>query len=215
MKYCKNCGKEIEENQKFCNKCGTENKEGNYTTTIDTTGITKGNLRISFPASAGTLALTSQIPSNYVTTDTQQTISGAKTFTANYTTFNGTSGNTDPIYIEADEDCGIEFYDSDNAATTHLYPTNRSSGTANAVNIALPNTSGTLALASQIPSVPVTDVTVGGTSVVSSGTAVIPALFSGNYNDLSNKPTILGSSTETWTFTLSDGTTTTKTIVLG
>ena len=32
MKYCKNCGKEIEENQKFCNKCGTENKEGNYTT---------------------------------------------------------------------------------------------------------------------------------------------------------------------------------------
>lgn len=38
---------------------------------------------------------------------------------------------------------------------------------------------------------------------------------SGSYNDLSNKPTILGSSTETWTFTLSDGTTITKTIVLG
>ena len=37
----------------------------------------------------------------------------------------------------------------------------------------------------------------------------------GDYDDLSNKPTILGTSTETWTFTLSDGTTTTKTIVLG
>ena len=36
--------------------------------------------------------------------------------------------------------------------------------------------------------IPVTDVTVGGTSVVSSGVAAIPALFSGNYNDLTNKP---------------------------
>ena len=41
-----------------------------------------------------------------------------------------------------------------------------------------------------IPAVTVTDVTVGGTSVVSSGVAAIPALFSGNYNDLDNKPTI-------------------------
>lgn len=47
-----------------------------------------------------------------------------------------------------------------------------------------------IAAKSDIPSVPVTDVTVGGTSVVSSGTAVIPALFSGDYNDLTNKPTI-------------------------
>lgn len=41
-----------------------------------------------------------------------------------------------------------------------------------------------------IPTVdyPVTDVTVGGVSVVSSKVAVIPALFSGSYNDLTNKP---------------------------
>lgn len=40
------------------------------------------------------------------------------------------------------------------------------------------------------PSVPVQDVTVGGASVVSEGIAVIPALFSGDYDDLINKPTI-------------------------
>lgn len=47
----------------------------------------------------------------------------------------------------------------------------------------------------------VTDVTVGGTSVVSQGVAVIPAIPS------------VSSTSETWTFTLSDGTTTTKTII--
>lgn len=47
----------------------------------------------------------------------------------------------------------------------------------------------------------VEDVTVGGTSVVSNKVAVIPA--------------ILGSSVETWTFTLADNTTVTKTVVLG
>ena len=44
--------------------------------------------------------------------------------------------------------------------------------------------------------------------------------FDGNYNNLTNKPTIpsnetdLGLSSETWTFTLSDGTTVTKTVVI-
>ena len=47
-----------------------------------------------------------------------------------------------------------------------------------------------IATMADIPAVTVTDVTVGGTSVVSSGVAAIPALFSGNYNDLTNKPTI-------------------------
>lgn len=36
--------------------------------------------RISMPSSAGTIALTSQIPSNYVTTNTEQTIPGKKDF---------------------------------------------------------------------------------------------------------------------------------------
>ena len=47
-----------------------------------------------------------------------------------------------------------------------------------------------IATMADIPAVTVTDVTVGGTSVVSSGVAAIPELFSGNYNDLTNKPTI-------------------------
>ena len=45
-----------------------------------------------------------------------------------------------------------------------------------------------IATMADIPAVTVTDVTVGGTSVVSSGVAAIPALFSGSYNDLTNKP---------------------------
>ena len=61
--------------------------------------------------------------------------------------------------------------------------------------------SGTTAVLPAYPTVPVTDVTVGGTSVVSSGTAAIPAIPS------------VSSTSETWTFTLADGTTTTKTIV--
>ena len=47
-----------------------------------------------------------------------------------------------------------------------------------------------IATMADIPAVTVTDVTVGGASVVSSGVAAIPELFSGNYNDLTNKPTI-------------------------
>lgn len=39
--------------------------------------------RIQMPSTAGTLALTSQIPTKYVTTDTDQTISGGKTFSSN------------------------------------------------------------------------------------------------------------------------------------
>lgn len=38
--------------------------------------------QVNLPTSNGTLALTSQIPTNYATTDTAQTISGAKTFSA-------------------------------------------------------------------------------------------------------------------------------------
>lgn len=70
--------------------------------------------------------------------------------------------------------------------------------------------SGTVLTASSgglitLPAAPVQDVTVGGTSVVSSGIAAIPA--------------ILGSSTETWTFEIDDGqggtTTVTRTVVIG
>ena len=45
-----------------------------------------------------------------------------------------------------------------------------------------------IATMADIPEPTVTDVTVGGVSVLSNKVAVIPALFSGNYNDLDNKP---------------------------
>ena len=61
-------------------------------------------------------------------------------------------------------------------------------GTVTSVNNTSPDGNGNVTIS--IPTVPVQDVTVGGTSVVSSGIAAIPALFSGNYNDLTNKPTI-------------------------
>ena len=51
-------------------------------------------------------------------------------------------------------------------------------------------TNNRIATMADIPEPTVTDVTVGGTSVLKSGVAVIPRLFSGNYNDLTNKPTI-------------------------
>lgn len=41
--------------------------------------------RILMPSSAGTLALTSQIPTNYVTTNTEQTVTGKKTFSSDVT----------------------------------------------------------------------------------------------------------------------------------
>lgn len=42
--------------------------------------IYNGNYNYTLPSKSGTLALTNEIPSNYVTTDTEQTISGKKTF---------------------------------------------------------------------------------------------------------------------------------------
>ena len=58
--------------------------------------------------------------------------------------------------------------------------------------LTLPEKTDTIATLGDIPTVsyPVTDVTVGGTSVLNNTVAEIPALFSGDYNDLTNKPTI-------------------------
>ena len=56
--------------------------------------------------------------------------------------------------------------------------------------------------------------TTGAYSDLSGTPSLAAVATSGSYADLSNKPTILGSSTETWTFTLSDNTTVTKTVVL-
>ena len=56
---------------------------------------------------------------------------------------------------------------------------------------------------------------VSGVAQILNKPTLASVATSGSYNDLTNKPTIYGSDTETWTFTLSDGTTMTKTIVVG
>lgn len=63
----------------------------------------------------------------------------------------------------------------------------------------------TIATTDDIPTVPVQDVTVNGTSVVSSGTAAISVPTSAS--------TTVTASSETFTFTYADGTTTTKTFL--
>ena len=145
-------------------------------------------------ATSGSYADLTNIPTNLVTTDTEQTITKVKTFDGRQ---NAGLAHT-PLKIKFDNDNAhaLSIYNYVNGAETRIDTTATST-----ISVHLPASSGTLALTSQIPSVPVTDVTVGGTSVVSSGTAVIPAIPS------------VSSTSETWTFTLSDGTTTTKTIV--
>lgn len=54
--------------------------------------LTNGSLRFALPRSSGTLALTSQIPTNYVNLSGAQTISGVKSFSV-YPVFSGTSGD--------------------------------------------------------------------------------------------------------------------------
>lgn len=49
---------------------------------IDADAIVKGSDRFKYPVKSGTLALTSDIPENIVTTDTDQTIDGIKAFTS-------------------------------------------------------------------------------------------------------------------------------------
>ena len=86
--------------------------------------------------------------SDLVTLSDAQTITGVKTF--------------------ANE--GIKVIGEDLGTVALKGPTANSAYTAK-----FPNKSGTVAMTSDIPSVPVTDVTLGGTSVLSSGVAVLPA----------------------------------------
>lgn len=199
------------------------------------------------------------LPSNAVTTDTDQTITGTKTIVGYkrlgfkydnisqaasiYSHANGgisilnsvdkgieissndiTTGTTiqlvaqtiNPLYSGAN--AGKSDLGSSNHRWKDLYLSGNITDGTNSIAIA------DIASKSDIPAVPVTDVTVGGTSVVSSGVAVIPAIPAAQVNSdwnaasgvaqILNKPTILGTSTETWTFTLSDNTTVTKTVVL-
>lgn len=200
----------------------------NYKANIEVSG----NATITLPASSGTLALTSQIPTNnnqltngagyitssvsnltnyydktdvdeivdnvaadiptnYVTTDTEQTISKVKTF-------DGTQGAGFahiPLKIKYDHDnaFALSIYNYVNSAETRIDATASST-----ISLHLPASSGTLALSSQIPT---------NNNQLTNGAGYQTA------SDVSTA--ISGQTKETWTFTLSNGTTTTKTIVLG
>lgn len=97
---------------------------------------------IYFPDGNGTLALTSDIPTNYVTTDTEQTISGNKTFSK-------------AVSVSTDGDAGFEITGGGNAwkinARTEEGPLNIvGQGAAGANTYQFPNKSGTIALTSDI-----------------------------------------------------------------
>lgn len=101
---------------------------------------------IYFPDGDGTLALTSDIPTNCVTTDTEQTISGNKTFSK-------------AVSVSTDGDAGFEITGGGNTwkinARTEEGPLNIvGQGAAGANTYQFPNKSGTIALTDDVPSVP-------------------------------------------------------------
>ena len=136
-------------------------------TTLDTKATS--DVLISLPATSGTLALTSDL-TNYLNLTSEQTATGKKILdgtnlaiphTPLVLKYAGSTSNTQGF---------VSVYDYSSSHSINFY-----NGTLSADrDIYFPNKTGTVALMSDLPSVPVTDVTVGGTSVVSSGTAVIP-----------------------------------------
>lgn len=63
-------------------------------------------VNINFPASSGTLALTTDIPTNYVTTNTTQTITGNKTFSGS---INASSLYGDYVDITVSDSSNLTF----------------------------------------------------------------------------------------------------------
>lgn len=94
---------------------------------IDADAIVKGSDRFKYPVKSGTLALTSDIPENIVTTDTNQTIDGTKAFTSPITV-GGQTWHT--VYMK---DSFVYTVDGNNYEVTY------------------PEKSGTMALKSDIP----------------------------------------------------------------
>ena len=132
----------------------------------------------------GTEGTIPQAPTDYVTTDTEQEITGKKTFVEEIEARKGisvTSGTTANMTYGASSLIGY-----------------RGTQSLNLFTIAIPAKDGTMALTSDIPDV--------------------SSYITKDVDDLSNytkTSALLEKSTETWTFTLSDGSTVTKTIVLG
>lgn len=97
---------------------------------------------LTLPIKTGTIALTSDVPTNYVTTDTEQTITGAKTF-------------SDTAYFES----GVGINESGSGAQLSLGIDSEHRGiiefTRDGVEsyvLTLPDKDGTIALTSDIPS---------------------------------------------------------------
>ena len=85
-------------------------------------GISNGTYTYSLPSATGTLALTSDLPTNYVTTDTAQTISGNKAFTGTLTgTLTGNADSASKLNLlgnDSDEAYPVVFAESVNTSTS-------------------------------------------------------------------------------------------------
>lgn len=131
---------------------------------FDIVGTPTNDRTIIIPDKAGTIALTSDIPSiaNLVTTNTVQTITGAKTFDAgndraeilidgSQIDLSWANGHTNDLLLKPEK---LEFTNDDDdkigigGDSLLLYKTINNS----TYSYTLPNTSGTLALTSDIPS---------------------------------------------------------------
>ncbi len=203
-----------------------------------------------------------------VTTNTAQTISGAKTFSSaplpsgNYQTNLGNSNHhwsniyatkltnsgtygvvvpnsgswtADKTIATTDQIPSLTGYATESWVTNQGYSTFSGSYNDLTNKPTIPTISGTndgtnwtsITINSDTYAIPqggssgVTDVTLGGTSVVSGGVAVLPAYPSVPVTDVELDNVSIVSSgvaeltSETWTFTLSDGTTITKKILVG
>lgn len=181
--------------------------------------------------------ITSSSLSNYVTTNTAQTITADKSLKGAELDFINSSdvtkasiyleSNSDEFTVEADSifldisggatlkgdelylsagDTGISIM-CDNASTAAGAPItiDAAGGAVSVSGSSFTYNNTQVATVNDIPTVPVTDVTVNGTSVVSSGTAAVSVPTSAS--------TTVSASSETFTFTYADGTTTTKTFL--
>ena len=130
----------------------------------------------------GNVTITIPDVSNMVTTDTNQTIGGDKTFSNVVTAYGG--------------------YKALSSTQSGYTDYRRGAINNNSSYLTLPTSTGTLALTSDIPTI---DQTYSASSTnAQSGVAVASGISSA----------ISGQSHEVWTFTLADGTTTTRDVVL-
>lgn len=125
-----------------------------------------GSATLTLPSTTGTLALTTDIPSNVVTLDGTQTITGNKTFTGSSTFSGGANfGGTSPAQfanqvnissvIDGVPSGRINLIYGPNATKTTLKATKATSGD---IEISLPSSAGTLALTSDMVAITTSEI---------------------------------------------------------